>query len=124
MTAITGRLRLTAAESFWYVLRCIAFGGIYLAKAPVKTARAEAGLAEMTGAERFSYVLQCIAFGAGISPRFQSRRVPGHRLGSGPAAAAGLAGAYGGQAALGAEPDAGMPDGRHQRRHGDRGRQV
>jgi hypothetical protein len=59
------RLRLTAAESFWYVLGCIAFGGMYFAKVPVKKALSEAGLAEMTGAERLWYVLQCIAFGAG-----------------------------------------------------------
>lgn len=65
MAAIAGRLRLTAAESFWYVLGCIAFGGMYFAKVPAKKALSDAGLAEMTGAERFWYVLQCIAFGAG-----------------------------------------------------------
>jgi hypothetical protein len=56
---------LTAAESFWYVLGCIAFAGMYFAKIPAKKALSEAGLAEMTSAERFWYVLQCIAFGAG-----------------------------------------------------------
>jgi len=65
MAAIAGRVRLTAVESFWYVLGCIAFGGMYFAKVPAKKALSEAGLAEMTGAERFWYVLQCIAFGAG-----------------------------------------------------------
>jgi len=65
MTSVFGRLRLTAAEQFWYVLQCIAFGAGYFAKVPVKKALSEAGLAEMTGAEQFWYVLQCIAFGAG-----------------------------------------------------------
>jgi hypothetical protein len=65
VAAIAGRIRLTAAESFWYVLGCIAFGGMYLAKVPVKKALSETGLAEMTGAEHVWYVLQCIAFGAG-----------------------------------------------------------
>jgi hypothetical protein len=35
-------LRLTAAESFWYVLQCIAFGAGYFVKLPVKKALAEA----------------------------------------------------------------------------------
>jgi hypothetical protein len=65
MTSVFGRLRLTAAEQFWYVLQCIAFGAGYFAKVPVKKALSEVGLAEMTGAEQFWYVLQCIAFGAG-----------------------------------------------------------
>src|SRR6266568_6930300 len=65
MTSTVGRLRLTAAEQFWYVLQCIAFGAGYFAKVPVKKALSEVGLAEMTGAEQFWYVLQCIAFGAG-----------------------------------------------------------
>jgi hypothetical protein len=65
MATSLGRLRLTAAESFWYVLGCIAFGGMYFAKVPVKKALSEAGLAEMTSAEQFWYVLQCVAFGAG-----------------------------------------------------------
>ena len=65
MTAIMRTVRLTGAESFWYVLGCIAFGAMYFAKIPAKKALSEAGLAEMTGAEQFWYVLQCIAFGAG-----------------------------------------------------------
>jgi hypothetical protein len=65
MASILGRARLTAAESFWYVLGCIAFGGMYFAKVPVKKAFSEAGLAELTGAEHFWYILMCIAFGAG-----------------------------------------------------------
>jgi hypothetical protein len=65
MNSTWGNVRLTAAESFWYVLGCIAFGGAYFAKVPAKKALSEAGLAEMTSAEQFWYVLQCIAFGAG-----------------------------------------------------------
>jgi hypothetical protein len=65
MTSTIGRLRLTAAEQFWYVLQCIAFGAGYFAKVPVKKALSEIGLAEMTAAEQFWYVLQCIAFGSG-----------------------------------------------------------
>jgi hypothetical protein len=132
MTAIAGRLRLTAAESFWYVLGCIAFGGTYFAKVPAKKALSDAGLAEMTNAERFWYVMQCIAFGAGYFAKIPVKKAltemtrvpaPGHGLGSGHAAAPGLAGAYGGRGALGAEPDrwAGLPDDQYQSRHGDRG---
>jgi hypothetical protein len=65
MTSMAARFRLTAAEQFWYVLQCIAFGAGYFAKVPVKKALSEVGLAQMTGAEQFWYVLQCIAFGAG-----------------------------------------------------------
>jgi len=60
-----GRVSLSAAASFWYILGCIAFGGAYLAKVPAKKALAEAGIAEMTAAEKFWYVLECIAFGGG-----------------------------------------------------------
>lgn len=59
------KVSLTAAEKFWYVLGCIAFGASYFAKIPAKKALSDFGLAEMTGAESFWYVLQCIAFGAG-----------------------------------------------------------
>ena len=65
MASVYGRLRLTVAEQFWYVLQCIAFGAGYFAKVPVKKALSEVGLAQMTGAEQFWYVLQCIAFGTG-----------------------------------------------------------
>jgi hypothetical protein len=69
MTSMAARFRLTAAEQFWYVLQCIAFGaglsGVHDDEVPVKKALSEVGLAQMTGAEQFWYVLQCIAFGAG-----------------------------------------------------------
>ena len=33
-----GLARMTGAESFWYVLGCIAFGAAYFQKVPVKKA--------------------------------------------------------------------------------------
>ncbi len=54
---------LTAAEKFWYVLGCIAFGGAYFAKIPAKRAMSDFGLVEMTSAESFLYILGCILFG-------------------------------------------------------------
>jgi hypothetical protein len=65
VTAIVRTVRLTAAESFWYVLGCVGFGAMYFGKVPAKKALSEAGLGQMTSAEQFWYVLQCIAFGAG-----------------------------------------------------------
>jgi hypothetical protein len=65
VTAIVRTVRLTAAESFWYVLGCVGFGAMYFAKVPAKKALSDAGLGQMTSAEQFWYVLQCIAFGAG-----------------------------------------------------------
>ena len=65
MTAILRTVRMTSAESFWYVVGCISFGAMYFAKVPVKKALAEAGLGRMTSAEQFWYVVQCIALGAG-----------------------------------------------------------
>jgi non-ribosomal peptide synthetase component F len=65
MTAILRTVRMTSAESFWYVLGCISCGAMYFYKVPVKKALAEAGLGQMTRAEHFWYVVQCIALGAG-----------------------------------------------------------
>jgi hypothetical protein len=65
MASMTRTVRLTAAESFWYLLGCIALGAMYLAKVPAKKALAEAGLAQLTRAERFWYRVLCVAFGAG-----------------------------------------------------------
>lgn len=65
MTAIIRMVRLTAAESFWYLLGCVSFGAMYLAKVPAKKALSEVGLARMTSAEQIWYVVQCAAFGAG-----------------------------------------------------------
>ncbi|GHC61324.1 hypothetical protein [Streptomyces flavofungini] len=62
---VLGSGRTTSAESFWYILGCIAFGASYFAKVPAKKALSEYGLAEMTGAERFWYVVMNIAFGSG-----------------------------------------------------------
>lgn len=55
---------MTAAGMFWYVLGCIAMGGMYFAKVPCKKALEQAGLGTMTSAERFWYVLGCLPFGA------------------------------------------------------------
>ena len=65
MAALIRTVRLTAAESFWYVLGCVWFGAMYLAKVPAKKALSEAGLARLTSAEQFWYVVSCIALGAG-----------------------------------------------------------
>jgi hypothetical protein len=65
VAAIIRTVRLTGAESFWYVLGCVWFGAMYLAKVPAKKALSEAGLAQMSRAEQFWYVVSCIAFGAG-----------------------------------------------------------
>jgi hypothetical protein len=65
VAAIIRMVRLTAAESFWYLLGCVSFGAMYLAKVPAKKALAEAGLTQMTSAERFWYIVQCAAFGGG-----------------------------------------------------------
>lgn len=59
------KVTTTAAEAFWYVMQCIAFGAGYFAKIPVKKALSEAGLVELTGPEKFWYVLECICFGSG-----------------------------------------------------------
>jgi hypothetical protein len=56
---------MSSAAAFWYILGCIAFGAMYMAKVPAKKALSEAGMAEMTAAEKFWYVLMCIAFGGG-----------------------------------------------------------
>jgi hypothetical protein len=74
MTAIARTVRLTAAESFWYVLGCIGFGAMYFAKVPVKKALSEAGLTQMTSAEQFWYVLMCIGFGAGYFAKLPAKK--------------------------------------------------
>lgn len=57
------KIGMTAAEQFWYILGCVAFGAAYLQKVPVKKALSDYGLAEMTAAEQFWYILGCIFFG-------------------------------------------------------------
>jgi hypothetical protein len=74
MAAMARTVKLTAAESFWYVLGCIWFGGMYFAKVPVKKALSEAGLAQMTSAEQFWYVLMCIWFGAGYFAKLPAKK--------------------------------------------------
>jgi hypothetical protein len=89
-------VRLTSAESFWYVLGCVSFGAMYLAKVPAKKALSEAGLTQMTTAEKFWYAAQCVAFGAGYLAKVPLKRalseiayVPAPRLDQDSAAAAG-----------------------------------
>lgn len=64
-TRALSKVSLTAAEKFWYVLGCIAFGASYFAKIPAKKALSDFGMTEMTSAEGFWYILMCISFGAG-----------------------------------------------------------
>jgi hypothetical protein len=126
MTSVYGRLRLTAAEQFWYVLQCIAFGAGYFAKVPVKKALSEAGLAQMTGAEQFWYVLQCIAFGAGYFAKVPVKKaltelaqLPGpgsDGLRSGPDRLSQYDQQY--RPALSQDQARHLPPGRHGARHG------
>jgi hypothetical protein len=74
VSAAKNRLRITAAEKFWYVLQCIWFGAGYFSKVPTKKALSDAGLCHMTGAEKFWYVLSCIAFGAGYFAKIPRKK--------------------------------------------------
>jgi len=71
------RYSIRGAESFWYVLGCIAGGAAYFSKIPAKKAASEV-MSELQldgqgpsygyslkGAEGFWYVLMCLGFGAG-----------------------------------------------------------
>jgi hypothetical protein len=125
MTTMASRFRLTAAEQFWYVLQCIAFGAGYFAKVPVKKALSEVGLAQMTGAEQFWYVLQCIAFGAGYFAKVPVKKAlsevgpisdPGYQgLAPGQTAQPQLSQPYGPPASY----DQTLPPGRHGARRTD-----
>ena len=81
------KYKMKSAETFSYVLQCLAFGSGYFAKVIVKKAMSEASAVELTGAEKFWYVLQCLAFGSGyfakvivkkamseVGPQRQARR--------------------------------------------------
>jgi len=128
---MAGRLRLTAAEQFWYVLQCIAFGAGYFAKVPVKKALSEVGLAQMTGAEQFWYVLQCIAFGAGYFAKVPVKKALSELA---PIPAPGYAGLRPGQdappqfgepyyrPAVPQDQPQSLPSGRHGARHSTRDR--
>ena len=102
MTAIARTVKLTAAESFWYVLGCIGFGAMYFAKAPAKKALSEAGAAQMTSAEQFWYVLMCIGFGTGYFAKLPVKKALSEMT---PAPASGERPA----AALDYQPDYGRP---------------
>lgn len=64
ITHAARKIHLTAAEAFWYVLGCVAFGGAYFAKLPVKKALHDFGYGPaLAGMERFWYRLGCVAMG-------------------------------------------------------------
>lgn len=77
---------LGAAESFWYVLGCIAFGAAYFSKIPGKKAACEVfselqldGQGPSRGyslraAESFWYVLMCLAFGGGYFAKVWAKK--------------------------------------------------
>jgi hypothetical protein len=69
-----GRLQLTAAEKFWYILLCIDFGAGYIAKVPTKKALSDVGLVEMTSGENFWYLILCIWFGIGYLAKVPTKR--------------------------------------------------
>lgn len=77
---------LRGAESFWYVLGCIAMGAAYFSKLPGKKAACEV-FSELQldgqgpsrsytlhGMEGFWYVLMCLGFGAATSPKCPPRK--------------------------------------------------
>jgi hypothetical protein len=72
--AVMTRVRLSAAEAVWYILGCVCFGGMYIAKVPVKKALAEAGLARMTNAEHIWYMVLCVALGAGYLGKLPAKK--------------------------------------------------
>jgi len=42
MVSITaGKVQMTSAENFWYVVQCLSFGAGYFSKVPVKKALSE-----------------------------------------------------------------------------------
>jgi hypothetical protein len=83
MTAMLRTVRMTGAESFWYVLGCVSFGAAYFAKVPAKKALAEAGLVQLTSAEQFWYVVQCIALGAGYLAKVPVKKALSELTGAG-----------------------------------------
>jgi hypothetical protein len=66
--------KLTAMETFWYYLQCLAFGAGYFAKIPVKKALSERGLATLTAAENIWYVILCLCFGLGYFQKVVSKK--------------------------------------------------
>ncbi len=69
------KIAVTGAESFWYVLQCIAFGAGYFLKIPAKKALVDFGLVpSLTGAESFWYVVMNIGFGAGYFAKISNAK--------------------------------------------------
>jgi hypothetical protein len=86
MQAVGKRYALRGAETFWYVLACIAIGSGYFAKLPAKKAASEI-LSELQldgggpshgyglrGAEGFWYVMECLAFGGGYFAKVYAKK--------------------------------------------------
>jgi hypothetical protein len=101
------RYALGGAESFWYVLGCIAMGAAYLSKLPGKKAACEV-FSELQldgqgpgrsyslhGMESFWYVLMCLGFGAGYFAKVSAKKALWELVGMVRAAPAEYAGAIG-----------------------------
>ena len=71
---IYGKYKMKSAETFSYVLQCLAFGSGYFAKVIVKKAMSEVGPTKTSAAEGVWYVLQCLAFGAGYFSKVISKK--------------------------------------------------
>ncbi|MGH3200070.1 MAG: hypothetical protein ACRDOH_07040 [Streptosporangiaceae bacterium] len=84
---VTGeQYALRGAESFWYILGCIAFGAAYFAKLPGKKAACEvfselqldgqgpSRSHSLRGAETFWYVMMCLAFGHGYFAKVSAKK--------------------------------------------------
>ena len=77
---------LRGAESFWYVLGCIAMGAAYFSKIPGKKAACEvfselqldgqgrSRSYSLQGMEGFWYVLMCLAFGSGYFAKVSAKK--------------------------------------------------
>jgi hypothetical protein len=80
------RYSLHGAESFWYVLDCIAMGAAYFSKIPGKKAACEVfselqldgrGVSHgysLRAMEGFWYVLMCLAFGSGYFAKVSAKK--------------------------------------------------
>lgn len=84
--AVGKQYALRGAESFWYVLGCIAMGAAYFSKIPGKKAACEvfselqldgqgpSRSYSLRGMEGFWYVLMCLGFGAGYFAKVSAKK--------------------------------------------------
>lgn len=98
---------LRGAESFWYVLGCIAMGAAYFSKLPGKKAACEvfselqldghgpSRSYSLHGMEGFWYVLMCLGFGAGYFAKVSAKKALWELVGMVQAAPSEYAGAIG-----------------------------